>query len=73
MQLCKHRHNLRQDLREKSKLAQHAYGESHSVGFDKARISEIESKSRYRKYHKSALTPYLTNPTQFGSLPHTSK
>lgn len=34
--LCKHRLNLRQGLHEKSKLAQHAYAESHSVGLDEA-------------------------------------
>lgn len=56
--LCKHRLNLRH-LHEKSKLAQHAYAESLSVGLDEARISEIGSNRRYRKYHKSALTPYL--------------
>lgn len=58
--------NLRH-LHEKSKLAQHAYAGSLSVGLDKARISEIRSNRRYKKYHKSALN------TLFGNLPHTSK
>jgi hypothetical protein len=34
---------------EKSKLAQHAHGEGHRVGWDEARILEIESNSRYGK------------------------
>jgi hypothetical protein len=42
VQLCEHRHNLKEGLLEKSKPAQHAW--------DEARILEIESKSRYRKY-----------------------
>jgi hypothetical protein len=33
----KHRHNLQQGLLEKSKLAQHAYEEGHTVGWDDAR------------------------------------
>lgn len=64
--LCKHRLNLRH-LHEKSKLAQHAYAGSLSIGLDEARISEIGSNRRYKKYHKSALN------TLFGNLPHTSK
>jgi hypothetical protein len=33
-------------LLEKSKLAQHAYEEGHRVGWDDARVLEIESKSK---------------------------
>jgi hypothetical protein len=32
MKLCKHRHNLKQGLLEKSKLAQHAHEEGHKIG-----------------------------------------
>jgi hypothetical protein len=32
MQLCEHRHNLKEGLLEKSKLTQHAYEEGHKVG-----------------------------------------
>jgi hypothetical protein len=35
-------------LLEKSKLAQHAYEDSYTVRWDKARIFEVESNSRYR-------------------------
>jgi hypothetical protein len=67
MQLLEHRHNLKEGLLEKSKLAQHAHEEGHRVGWDDARILEIESISRYRKYKESAHMAYLTNqPTQFG-------
>jgi TorA maturation chaperone TorD len=45
---------LAQGLLEKSKLAQHAYEEGHKVGWVKARISDIESHSKYRKYKEVA-------------------
>jgi hypothetical protein len=45
LRLRKHRQNQKEDL-EKSKLAQHAYEQDHTVGWDEARISEITSKSR---------------------------
>jgi hypothetical protein len=37
---------------KKSKLAQHAYKEGQRVIWDEARIFEIESNSRHRKYKK---------------------
>jgi hypothetical protein len=36
--LHEHRHNLKEGLLEKSKLAQNAYEEGHGVGWDEARI-----------------------------------
>jgi hypothetical protein len=47
MELCEYRHNLKEGLLEKSKLAQHAYEEDNRVGWNEARILEIESNSRY--------------------------
>jgi hypothetical protein len=47
---------------EKSELAQHAYEEGHMGGWDEARILEIESNSRYRKYKESAHIASLNNP-----------
>jgi hypothetical protein len=38
VQLLEHRHSLKEDLLEKSKLAQDAYEEGHRVGWDEARI-----------------------------------
>jgi hypothetical protein len=49
-------------LLEKSKLAQHSYEEDHRIGWDEARVLEIESNSRYRKYKESAHMACLTNP-----------
>jgi hypothetical protein len=37
-----------------NKLAQHTYEEGHRVGWNEARILEIENNSRYRKYKESA-------------------
>jgi hypothetical protein len=53
---------------EKSKSDQHAYEERHKVGCDEARILEIESNSRYRKYKESAHMACLTNPISQLSL-----
>jgi hypothetical protein len=50
------------------KLAQHANEEGHRVGWDEARILEIESNSRYRKYKESAHMACLTNPISQPSL-----
>jgi hypothetical protein len=41
MQLRRHKHNLKEGLLEKSKLAQHAYEESKEVGRDEAKILKI--------------------------------
>jgi hypothetical protein len=68
VRLREHRYNLKEGLLEKSKLAQHTYEEDHRVGRDDARILEIESNSRYRKYNKSAHMACLTNPTSKPSL-----
>jgi hypothetical protein len=52
--LREHRHNLQPGLLEKSKLAQYSYEEGHRVGWDDAKILEIGSNSRYRKFKESA-------------------
>jgi hypothetical protein len=68
MWLHEHRHSLREGLIEKSKLAQHAYEEGHRVGWDEARVLEIESNSRYMKYKESAHMECLNNPVSQPSL-----
>jgi hypothetical protein len=68
MRLRQHRHNLKQGLLDKSKLAQHAYEEGHKVGWDKARILNIESHSRYRKYKEGAHMACSNNPISQPSL-----
>jgi hypothetical protein len=62
MQFHEHRHNLRESLLEKSKLAQHACEEGHRVGWDEGRILDIESNSMYMKYKELAPVACLTNP-----------
>jgi predicted GIY-YIG superfamily endonuclease len=49
VRLREHRHNLQQGLLEKSKLVEHAYEEGHRIGWDEARILEIQRNSRYKK------------------------
>jgi hypothetical protein len=49
MKLHEHTHNVKESLLEKSKLSQHAYEEGHRIGWDEARILEIQSNSRYKK------------------------
>jgi hypothetical protein len=68
VRLREHKHSLKEGLLEKSKLARHAYEEGHRVGWDEARILEIESNSRYRKYKESAHMACLTNPISQPSL-----
>jgi hypothetical protein len=68
VRLREHRHNLQLGLLEKSKLAQHAYEEGHRVGWNDARVLEIESNSRYRKYKESAHMACLTNSISQPSL-----
>jgi hypothetical protein len=54
VQLRENRHNLKEGLLEKLKLVKRACEEGHMVGWDEARILEIESNSRYMKYKESA-------------------
>jgi hypothetical protein len=68
VRLHEHRHHLQQGLLEKSKLAQHAYEEGQSVGWDEARALEIASNSKYRKYKESAHIALSTRPISQPSL-----
>jgi hypothetical protein len=68
VRLREHRHNFKEGHLEKSKLAQHAYEEGHRVDWDEARILEIESNSRYRKYKISAHMACLIDPISQPSL-----
>jgi hypothetical protein len=68
VRLREHGHKLQEGLLEKSNLAQHAYEVGHGVGWDDARVLEIESNSKYRKYKKSAHMACLTNPISQPSL-----
>jgi hypothetical protein len=61
VQIHEHRHNLKEDLLEKSKYTQQPYEEGQRVSRDEAKILEIESNSRYRKYKDFAHMVCLTN------------
>jgi hypothetical protein len=61
------RHSLRKGLTERSKLPKHAYA-GHRLDWDEAKILEIGSNSRYRKYKESACMAYLTNLSSQPSL-----
>jgi hypothetical protein len=60
------RHNLKEGLLKKSKLAKHAYKEGHKFGWDEARILDIESHGKYINTKKRpiwlALSIRLANP-----------
>jgi hypothetical protein len=68
VRLRENRQNFKEGLIEKSKLAQHAYEEDHKVMWDEARVLEVESNSRYRKYKESAHMACSTNPISQPSL-----
>jgi hypothetical protein len=53
---------LKEGHLEKSKLAGHAYNESYWVVWHEARILEIETNNRYRKYKESAHLACLETP-----------
>jgi predicted GIY-YIG superfamily endonuclease len=72
VRLHEHKNNLREGLLGKSKLAQHAYEEGHTVGREEARILEKEINCRYGKYKESAHIACLTNPISRPSLDTTS-
>jgi hypothetical protein len=68
VRIREHRHNFREGLIDKSRLAQHAYEEGHKVMWDDARVLEIERNSRYRKYKESAHMACSNNPISQPSL-----
>jgi hypothetical protein len=66
--LREQKHNLKEGLLEKSKLVQHAYEEDHKVMWDQARVLEVESYSRFKKYKESAHMACSTKPISQPSL-----
>jgi hypothetical protein len=61
VRLREHRHNFKEGLLEKSKLAQHAYEENHKVDWHGVRILVIERNSKLRKHKESAHMAYVGN------------
>jgi hypothetical protein len=57
-----HKHNLTQGLLEKSKLAQHAYEDGQKLGWNEAKVLQIDSNTTYRKYKESAHMFLIDHP-----------
>jgi hypothetical protein len=68
LQLHEQRHNLKEGLLEKSKLAQHAYKEGHRANSDEAGTLVIENNSRHREYKEQTHMECLKNPASQPSL-----
>jgi hypothetical protein len=68
MRIKEHKHNLKQGLLEKSKLAQHSYEEGHHIKWDEAEAIQKEPNTIYRKYKESAHMAYLENMISQPSL-----
>jgi hypothetical protein len=68
VRIKEHKRNLKQGLLEKSKLAQHAYGEGHRIKWDEAKAVQKEPNTIYRKYKESVHMAYLENTISQPSL-----
>jgi hypothetical protein len=62
MQLHEYRHNVRECILQKSKLAQHAHHGGHRVGWDETRSLDTDGNNRYKKCEQLADMVYLLNP-----------
>jgi hypothetical protein len=60
VRIQEHRQSLKERLLEKSRLAQHAYEEDHRMGWNRVKVLQMESNSRYRKCKKAG---HMTDPT----------
>jgi hypothetical protein len=63
-----HKHNLRQGVMEKLKLAQHAYDKGHQICWKEAKVLQIELNNICRKYKESTYMAYEANPISQPSL-----
>jgi hypothetical protein len=68
VRIKEHKHNLKQGLLEKSKLAQDAYEEGHRIKWNEAKANQKEPSTIYRKYKESAHMAYLENTISQPSL-----
>jgi predicted GIY-YIG superfamily endonuclease len=68
VRIKEHKHNLKEGLLEKSKLAQHAYEEGHRIKWDEAKAIQKKPDTIYRKYKESAHLAYLENTFSQPSL-----
>jgi hypothetical protein len=62
MRIREHRHNSKNGLLGKSKLAQHEFEEDHQLAWNEVKILHTERNSRYRKYKESAYMACMNNP-----------
>jgi predicted GIY-YIG superfamily endonuclease len=68
VRIKEHKHNLRQGLLEKPRLAKLAYEEGHKICWNEARVLQTEPNIIYRKYKESAHMSLLVNPISQPSL-----
>jgi hypothetical protein len=68
VRIKEHKQNLKQELLQKSKLAQHAYEEVHRIKWDEAKSIQKEPNTIYRKYKESVHMVYLENTISQPSL-----
>jgi hypothetical protein len=68
VRIKEHKHDLKQGLLEKSKLAQHAYEEGRRIKWDEAKAIQREPNTICKKYKESAHMAYLENTTSQPSL-----
>jgi hypothetical protein len=61
-------HIFSNSVLEKLKLSKHAYEEGHKVDWDEARILDIESHRKYRKYKEAAHMSCSIEPISEPSL-----
>jgi hypothetical protein len=71
VRIREHKHNFREGLLERSRLAQHAYEEDHSENWDGIGILGVERNCTIRKYKEAAhngMGGKFDQPTQPGIL-----
>ena len=68
VRLREHKHTFKEGLLDKSRLAQHAYEEDHSVKWDATGILDLERNATVRKYKEAAYMAWAGNTISQPSL-----
>jgi hypothetical protein len=68
VRLTEHKYNLKERLRDKSKLAAHAFEEGHRIVWDQAGILQVEFNFVCRKYKETAHIICCNNPISQASV-----
>jgi hypothetical protein len=63
-----HKYNLKEGLRERSKLAAHAFEEGHKMAWDQAEMLDAECNSLCRKHKEAAHIMCCNNPISQASV-----